>query len=130
MRARFSAHKTKNVDFVVATYHPSCDAEAERCSIADSINSNWTKLKVTGTESGTNEHEGFVSFEAYLEEDGFEYCLAERSRFLFEERNIYVPSDKFGVWVVPPLVVTHSEIDWITEAIDEALLRVDQQLGL
>ncbi|MBB55338.1 MAG: aspartate aminotransferase family protein [Magnetovibrio sp.] len=56
--------------------------------------------------------------------------IAEVSRFLFEERNIYVPSDKFGVWVVPPLVVTHSEIDWITEAIDEALLRVDQQLGL
>ena len=56
--------------------------------------------------------------------------IAEVSRFLFEERNIYVPSDKFGVWVVPPLVVAHSEIDWITEAIDEALLRVDQQLGL
>ena len=56
--------------------------------------------------------------------------IAEVSRFLFEERIIYVPSDKFGVWVVPPLVVTHSEIDWITEAIDEALLRVDQQLGL
>ena len=56
--------------------------------------------------------------------------IAEVSRFLFEERNIYVPSDKFGVWCIPPLVVTHSEIDWITEAIDEALLRVDQQLGL
>ena len=25
--------------------------------------------------------------------------IAEVSRFLFEERNIYVPSDKFGVWV-------------------------------
>ncbi|MCY9851297.1 YchJ family metal-binding protein [Vibrio mediterranei] len=89
MRARFSAHKTKNVDFVVATYHPSCDAEAERSSIADSINSNWTKLKVTGTESGTNKHEGFVSFEAYLEEDGFEYCLTERSRFIFEDDQWY-----------------------------------------
>ncbi|WP_338164025.1 YchJ family metal-binding protein [Vibrio sp. 10N] len=85
MRARYSAHLTKNVDFVVATYHPSCHAENERDAIADSINSDWLKLEVLSSESGSHENEGYVSFRAFLKDNGFEYCLAERSRFLFEQ---------------------------------------------
>ncbi len=54
----------------------------------------------------------------------------EIAQFLFHERDIYVPSDKFGIWVVPPLVVQLSEIDWFCDAIDEALTRVDRRLGL
>lgn len=41
--------------------------------------------------------------------------------FLLNERNVYVPSDKFGIWVVPPLIVTHEEIDFLVAAIDAAL---------
>ncbi len=43
------------------------------------------------------------------------------SDYLFRERDIYVPSDKFGIWVVPPLVVTRDELDWVCAAIDDAL---------
>jgi taurine--2-oxoglutarate transaminase len=43
------------------------------------------------------------------------------ARFLLEEKNIYVPSDKFGLWIVPPLIVTREEIDFIVEAMDAAL---------
>lgn len=43
------------------------------------------------------------------------------SRYLLEEKDIYIPGDKFGIWVVPPLVVTDDEIDWLVAAIDEAL---------
>lgn len=50
------------------------------------------------------------------------------SEFLFKEKNIYVPSDKFGIWVVPPLIVTEQEIDWFCAGIDEALDMVDQRL--
>lgn len=50
------------------------------------------------------------------------------SEFLFKEKNIYVPSDKFGIWVVPPLIVTEAEMDWFCEGIDEALGMVDQRL--
>lgn len=46
------------------------------------------------------------------------------SEWLFRERNIYVPSDKFGLWVVPPLVVTKEELDWLCAALDEALGKV------
>jgi taurine---2-oxoglutarate transaminase len=51
------------------------------------------------------------------------------SEYLFRERDIYVPSDKFGIWVVPPLVVTRGELDWICAAIDDALGLADRLLG-
>jgi len=41
--------------------------------------------------------------------------------YLLKEKNIYVPTDKFGLWIVPPLIVTRDEIDFIVQAIDESL---------
>jgi len=43
------------------------------------------------------------------------------SDYLFHEKNIYVPSDKFGIWIVPPLIVNKEELRFIVEAIDESL---------
>ena len=51
------------------------------------------------------------------------------SDYLFAKRDIYVPSDKFGVWVVPPLVVTREEIDWLVAAIDDALAIADRHVA-
>lgn len=51
------------------------------------------------------------------------------SEYLFRERDIYVPSDKFGIWIVPPLVVTREELDWVCAAIDDALGLADRLLG-
>ena len=51
------------------------------------------------------------------------------SDYLFREKNIYVPSDKFGVWVVPPLVVTREEIDMIVGSIDDSLRLADDWLA-
>jgi taurine--2-oxoglutarate transaminase len=55
--------------------------------------------------------------------------VSEIAEFLLERKNIYVPSDKFGLWVVPPLIVTRSEIDVLVEAIDEALAISDRQMS-
>jgi len=55
--------------------------------------------------------------------------VKEAAEFLFKEKHVYVPADKFGIWVVPPLIVTESEIDWFTEAIDEALTLVDERMA-
>lgn len=49
--------------------------------------------------------------------------------YLLEQKNIYVPSDKFGLWIVPPLIVTREEIDFLVEAIGAALDRADEWLG-
>ncbi|MFA0085830.1 YchJ family metal-binding protein [Vibrio sp. 10N.261.51.F12] len=111
MRARFCAHITKNVDFVVDTYHPSCQAEKERNSIADSIDGKWTKLEVTNTENGANSHEGYVTFKAYLEENGFEHCLSERSRFLFENEQWYYVDGELDDSLPPrPITIESSKV--------------------
>lgn len=47
--------------------------------------------------------------------------VSQIAEYLFKEKNIYVPSDKFGIWVVPPLVVSKEELDFVVESIDEAL---------
>ena len=54
--------------------------------------------------------------------------VSRLSDYLFRERNVYVPSDKFGIWIVPPLIVTRSEIDFLIEAIDAALDIADQAI--
>ena len=50
------------------------------------------------------------------------------AEFLFEKRDIYVPSDKFGIWIVPPLIVNQEEIDFLIPAIDDALKMADDWL--
>ena len=54
--------------------------------------------------------------------------VSELARYLLEERNIYVPSDKYGLWIVPPLVVTEDEIDFLVEAIDKSLDIADRAI--
>ncbi|GHA48729.1 YchJ family protein [Photobacterium aphoticum] len=86
MRARYSAHVLGLVDFVVSTYHPSCEAEQHREAIAESVNSKWLGLDVINSEIADN-GEGFVEFQAFYRDGKEEYCLHERSRFLREELN-------------------------------------------
>ncbi|GHY04122.1 hypothetical protein VCSRO21_0195 [Vibrio cholerae] len=84
MRARFSAHILKNVEFVIETYHPSCQASNERDAISESVHSDWLRLEIISTQMGATPNEGFVHFKAFLEQEGEAFCLEERSRFLKE----------------------------------------------
>lgn len=52
--------------------------------------------------------------------------VSELADFLLRERQVYVPADKFGIWVVPPLIVSREEIDFLIQAIDAALTMADQ----
>ncbi len=54
--------------------------------------------------------------------------ITEIAAFLLEEKSIYMPGDKFGLWIVPPLIVTKDEIDFLTTAFDEALYIADRQM--
>jgi taurine--2-oxoglutarate transaminase len=51
------------------------------------------------------------------------------SDFLFRERQVYVPSDKFGLWIVPPLIVNEEEIEFLLDAIEDALALADSFLS-
>jgi len=51
--------------------------------------------------------------------------VSKIAEYLLKEKNIYIPADKFGIWMVPPLIVTEAEIDFLVDAIDDALRIVD-----
>lgn len=85
MRARYSAHVLGLVDFVIATYHPSCQAELQRTEIEQSINSHWCGLEVVEAQSGSHADEGFVHFKAYCTQDNQQFYLEERSRFIKQD---------------------------------------------
>ena len=52
------------------------------------------------------------------------------SDYMLKEKNIYIPADKFGFWIVPPLIVKKDEIDFIVDAIDDALHIADDDLKI
>jgi len=47
--------------------------------------------------------------------------VTDISEYLLRQKNIYIPADKFGIWIVPPLIVKKEEIDFLVDSIDEAL---------
>lgn len=81
MRARYSAYVLNLVDFIIATYHPDCNAAEDRDGIVAGCELNWTKLAVKECSLASNT-EGYVHFKAFFIEDGQSQCLEERSRFL------------------------------------------------
>jgi len=54
--------------------------------------------------------------------------LSQIAEYLLREKNIYIPADKFGIWIVPPLIVSREEIDFLLGAIDEALAVVGTEV--
>ncbi|MFG0606817.1 YchJ family metal-binding protein [Vibrio mimicus] len=95
MRARFSAHVLKNVDFVIDTYHSSCLAENDREAIRESVYSDWVRLEVVSSQMEETDLEGYVHFRAFLKQNGQEYCLEERSRFVKEQDSWFYIDGEF-----------------------------------
>jgi SEC-C motif-containing protein len=85
MRSRYSAHVLKLNDYVIKTYHPSCNAESQREAIAESINLKWVKLQVTNSQFTKSELQGFVTFNAFYLDNGQVSALGEISRFVVED---------------------------------------------
>ncbi|MCK4977044.1 MAG: aspartate aminotransferase family protein [Anaerolineales bacterium] len=52
--------------------------------------------------------------------------VSELARVLLEEHDVYIPADKYGIWIVPPLVVSQEEVDYIVDAIDQCLFIADE----
>lgn len=95
MRSRYSAHVKKLVQYIIDTYHPSCNAEEFREGIIDSVELDWRKLKVIASSlSKENANEGFVTFKATYSEDGQLHQLKECSRFVKEDGKwFYIDGD-------------------------------------
>jgi SEC-C motif-containing protein len=96
MRSRYSAFASANIDYLLATLHPSQHQADERQALAQSIaSSEWLSLTVLATEAGqAGDLEGVVEFAARYQQTGEQGVLHERSRFVFEHgRWFYVDGE-------------------------------------
>ncbi len=86
MRSRYTAFSQGQVDYLIATLHPSKRSESTHRSLLDTLeNCQWLKLEILDTSDGSAEDEsGFVEFVAYFKEREFG-ALRERSRFIKED---------------------------------------------
>jgi taurine--2-oxoglutarate transaminase len=54
--------------------------------------------------------------------------VSEIAKILLEKHDIYIPTEKFGIWIVPPLVASKEEVDFIVDAIDQSLFIADEYI--
>lgn len=94
MRSRYTAFTQANVDYLIATWHPECNATRWRAELAAQCAvSQWRGLSVKAESPGKDPMEGYVEFIARFfdrqrQRPGF---IHERSRFVrIDDRWYYV----------------------------------------
>ena len=95
MRSRYTAYCRGQVDYLIATHHPSKRRPSDRANLSKSMqNTTWLGLTVLNTERGQPEDDtGIVEFVA-LYRTGEVGQLHERSRFQKQKgRWFYVDGD-------------------------------------
>ncbi|MFP5502031.1 MAG: YchJ family protein [Candidatus Sericytochromatia bacterium] len=83
MRSRYAAFSRGEVDYLLATWHPTQRRAQDRGSLVASCREvRWVGLRILETAAGGPEDEtGLVAFEARYESGGSAGVMQERSRF-------------------------------------------------
>jgi SEC-C motif domain protein len=90
MRSRYSAFVMKDADYLIKTWHPSCEPQEFRQSLEQSFTTTeWLGLTLFAADDGKSPDEGYVSFVARFCEHNKSSALIERSRFLKENGQWY-----------------------------------------
>lgn len=90
MRSRYTAYARHDADYLVQTWHPSCDAQRFKSSLEASFEATtWRSLHIIEAEIPDAHQEGFVTFFARFSENQRESFIHERSRFLHEDQRWY-----------------------------------------
>lgn len=95
MRSRYTAFALGQVDYLLATHHPTRRTPTEATTLAQSIaNTEWLGLRVLQTQAGQpDDRQGEVEFIAYYR-DPKPGQIHERSRFVKQrDRWFYVDGD-------------------------------------
>ncbi len=85
MRSRYSAYVHKNVNYLVKTWHPDCQAQEWQDEIAKSFEqTQWIALRVISSSYAKNPDEAYVEFSACFidEKADHKQLIHERSRFI------------------------------------------------
>jgi SEC-C motif-containing protein len=109
MRSRYTAYHQGNIDYLIATHHPTQRYPGQRAAILQSVaTTTWLGLRVLATEAGqaTDSH-GVVEFVAYYKDPKLGQ-VHERSRFTRQkDRWLYVDGD-----ALPPLWPQRGDPCW------------------
>lgn len=90
MRSRYSAFVMKDADYLLSTWHPSCEPQGFRHDLEQSFSgTEWLGLTIFAADEGKTPDEGYVSFVARFREHNKSGALIERSRFLKENGQWY-----------------------------------------
>lgn len=98
MRSRYSAFCEHNIDYLIATHHPSKRQADDKQQLASSMQGcQWLSLKVVNTyNGGATDCDGEVEFIAHYTQQQKLASLHERSRFVKEQGQwFYVDGDLF-----------------------------------
>ena len=109
MRSRYTAYHQGDIDYLIATHHPTQRSAGQRQAIAKSmVHTTWQGLRVLATEAGQpGDRRGVVEFVAYYQ-DPRPGQVHERSRFVRQkDRWFYLDGD-----ALPPLELNRSEPCW------------------
>ncbi|MCX6049521.1 MAG: YchJ family protein [Chloroflexi bacterium] len=91
MRSRYSAFCTGNIDYLIATHHPSQRTAADRETLAQTMaETQWLALRVLHTdESQIAAGVGVVEFVAFYKNKGVFGQLHEKSEFIRQSDRWY-----------------------------------------
>lgn len=109
MRSRYTAFTQGNIDYLIATHHPSKRTMSDRQTLQQSIqNTAWLGLTVLATEQGQPEDDtGIVEFVARYQ-SGAMGQMHERSRFKKQKgRWFYLDGD-----LLPPVAPKRNDPCW------------------
>ncbi|HBV38670.1 MAG TPA: hypothetical protein DEF05_03015 [Erwinia sp.] len=83
MRSRYTAYAKNDADYLIATWHPDCDAARFRESLEESFAvTRWLSLHIVEAQVPGDNAEGYVTFFARFSENQRNGFIHERSRFL------------------------------------------------
>ncbi|MGF1520429.1 MAG: YchJ family protein [Nodosilinea sp.] len=109
MRSRYTAYHQGNIEYLIATHHPTQRYPGQRAAILQSTaTTTWLGLRVLATEAGlATDSRGVVEFVAYYQDLKLGQ-VHERSRFTRQKDHwFYVDGD-----ALPPLVPKRSDPCW------------------
>ncbi|MBD2109177.1 YchJ family protein [Nodosilinea sp. FACHB-13] len=109
MRSRYTAYHQGDIDYLIATHHPTQRYGGQRAAIGQSVaTTTWLGLRVIATEAGQAANsKGVVEFIAYYA-DPRPGQVHERSRFVRQkQRWFYLDGD-----ALPPVEPKRSDPCW------------------
>lgn len=109
MRSRYTAYCRGNVDYLIATHHPTRRTPGERASLTDSVlATTWLGLTLVATEQGQPQDQtGTVEFVAFYRAAELGQ-IHEKSRFVKQrDRWFYLDGDH-----LPPLWPKRNDSCW------------------